>query len=82
MHRKSVRGAAWGNTVSKGLGMELIPELLDLPAASVAGSKDCRAQFEWTAACNAGPEPLTRREARASLVVNPCLEEVIDEKAY
>ena len=84
VHRKAARGVARGNTVNKGLGMELRPELLDLPAASVlaVGPQDRRVQFEWTAACNAGPEPLTRGKARASLVVNPCLEEVIDEKAY
>ena len=82
VHCKAARGAARGNTVNKGLGTELIPELLDLPAAPVAGSQDCRAQFEWTAARNAGPEPLTRRKARAGLVVNPCLEEVRDEKSY
>jgi len=66
--------------VNKRLGMERIPKLLDLPAASVAGLRDSRAQFEWTAARNTGPEPLTGRKARAGLVVNPCSEEIRDEK--
>ena len=70
-----------GNTVNKGLGMERIPKLLDLAAASVAGPQACRAQFEWMAARNAGPEPLTGRKARARLVVNPYAEEISDEKA-
>ena len=70
-----------GNTVNKGLGMERIPKLLDLAAASVAGPQECRAQFEWMAARNAGPEPIAGRKARARLVVNRSAEEVSNEKA-
>ena len=61
--------------------MERIPKLLDPAAASVAGPQECRAQFEWMAARNAAPEPLTGRKARARLVVNPYAEEISDEKA-
>ena len=66
---------------NKGLGVERIPKLLDLAAASVAGPQACRAQFEWMAARNAGPEPLTGRKVRARrarLVVNPYAEEISD----
>ena len=68
--------------MNKGLGMERIPKLLDLATASVlvTGPQACRAQFEWMAARNAGPEPLTGRKARARLVVNPYAEEISDEK--
>ena len=43
--------------------MERIPKLLDLATASVmvAGPQEYRAQFEWMAARNAGPEPSTGR---------------------
>lgn len=71
----------WGT--NEGLGMERIPKLLDLAAASVAGPQACRAQFEWMAARNAAPEPLTGRKATARgarLVVNPYAEEISDEK--
>ena len=63
--------------------MERIPKLLDLAIASVliAGPQERRAQFEWMAARNAGPEPLTGRKARGRLVVNPYAEEISDEKA-
>ena len=67
--------------MNKRLGMERIPKLLDLATASVAGPQECRAQFEWMAARNAGPELLTGRKARARLVVNPSAEEISDEKA-
>ena len=67
--------------MNKGLGMERIPKLLDLATASVAGPQECRAQFEWMAARNAGPEPLAGRKARARLVVNLSAEEISDEKA-
>ena len=67
--------------MNKDPGMERIPKLLDLVTASVAGPQECRAQFEWMAARNAGPEPLTGRKARARLVVNPSVEEISDEKA-
>ncbi len=69
--------------MDKGLGMQHIPKLLDLAVASVlvAGPQECRAQFEWMAARNAGPELLTGRTARARLVVNPFAEEISDEKA-
>jgi len=67
--------------VDKSLGMQHIPKLLDLATASVAGPQECRAQFEWMAARNAGPELLTGRKARARLVVNPFAEEISDEKA-
>jgi len=69
--------------VNKGLRMERIPKVLELPNASVlvACLQECRAQFEWMAARSAGPEPLTGREARARLVVNPSAEEISDEKA-
>ena len=61
--------------------MERIPKLLNLATASVAGPQECRAQFEWMAVRNAGPEHLTGRKARARLVVNPSAEEISDEKA-
>jgi hypothetical protein len=69
--------------VNKGLGMERIPKLLALATASVmvAGPQEYRAQFEWMAARNAGPEPSTGRKARARLFVNPSAEEISDEKA-
>ena len=60
--------------------MERIPKLLDLATATVAGLQEYRAQFEWMAARNAGPERSTRREARAKSVVNPSAEEISDEK--
>ena len=68
--------------MDKGLGIERIPKLLDLATASVlvAGPQECRAQFEWMAARNAGPEPLAGRKARARLVVNPSAEEISHEK--
>ena len=66
---------------NKGLGVERIPKLLDLAAAPVAGPQECRAQFEWMAARNAGPEPLTGRKAGARLIVSPYAEEISDEKA-
>ena len=81
MHCKAHLRSSTGGTVNKGLGMERIPKLLDLATASVAGPQECRAQFEWMAARNAGPEPLTGRKARARLVVNPYAEEISDEKA-
>lgn len=59
----------WGT--NEGLGMERIPKLLDLAAASVAGPQECRAQFEWMAARNAAPEPLTGRKARAQVGRQP-----------
>ena len=77
---QSAPEARHGGT-NKGLGVERIPKLLDLAAASVAGPQACRAQFEWMAARNAGPEPLTGRKAKARLVVNPYAEEISDEKA-
>lgn len=63
--------------------MERIPKLLDLATAPVlvAGPREYRAQFEWTAARNAGPELLTGRKPRAGLVVNPNAKEISDEKA-
>ena len=63
--------------------MERIPKLLDPAAASVlvSGLQECRAQFEWMAVRNAGPEPLAGCKARARLVVNPSAEEISDEKA-
>ena len=67
--------------MNKGLVMERIPKLLDLATASVAGPQEYRAQFEWMAARNAGPEPLAGRKVRARLVVNPSAKEISDEKA-
>ena len=63
--------------------MERIPKLLDLAAALVlvTGPQECRAQFEWMATRNAGPEPIAGRKARARLVVNRSAEEVSNEKA-
>ena len=84
VHCKAACGAARGNTVNKGPSMERIPKLLDLATALVmiVGPQECRAQFEWMAARNAGPEPLAGRKARARLVVNPSAEEISDEKAF
>ncbi len=79
VHCKAARGQHGGT--NKGLVMERIPKLLALATASVAVPQACRAQFEWMAARNAGPEPLTGRKARARLVVNPSTEEISDEKA-
>ena len=62
-----------GDTVNKGLGMERIPKLLDLATASVlvAGPQECRAQFEWMAARNAGPEPLGRTQGESQVSCQP-----------
>ena len=82
MHCKAHLRSSTGGTVNKGLVMERIPKLLELATASAAGTQECRAQFEWMAARNAGPGPLAGRKARARLVVNPAAKEMSDEKAF
>jgi hypothetical protein len=80
---KSAREAARGSKVNEGRGRERIPKPLDLAIALVLGARpqEFRAQFEWMAARNAGPEPFTGRKARAMLFVNPSAEEISHEKA-